>query len=896
MRVFKEIGIALLELALRAAISLRYRVEVKGLEALKKSRLDCSKGILFLPNHPAIMDSIILFSYLWRKFRMRPLTVEFMYRNPAVKVFMKLIQGVPIPNFDTSVNQLKQKRAAEALNTVGEGLRQGESFLIYPAGNLKSSGKESIRGSSAVHTVLQQCPDTNIVLIRTTGLWGSFLSRAQLGRSPSLADIFRDGFQVLLKNLFLFAPRRNVLIEIESNPSDFPRRSTRPECNRYLENWYNRYPDAEGKVEPSEPVRLVSYSFWKDETPQLYQPKIRESRSAGPVSAEAMQKISAEIRKILGDPRLEISPGMNLAHDLGMDSLNIADLSSYLLKNYEIDDFRPETLETVQDVLEIAGGERVDSHASKLLSNHRWPDEVNRPIPIPPDGATVPEAFFRTCDRMGDYAACGDDVSGVLSFKKMKLAVLVLAEYFRTLPEERIAVMLPASTGAFIAILALQTAGKIPVMLNWTLGPRYLEAMMRISGAKRIITSWRFLDRLAHVDFGATIDQMQFLEDIREALTVKVKLKGAINSKRSARALEASFRLDQDKPCVILFTSGTEAQPKCVPLSHSNVLSCVRPTIARLGKLQSDEVAYATLPPFHSFGFVAVGLLSILSGAKTAFYPDPTDGASLAEGIDRWKATVFPSPPSFIKRVFGSAREGQLKTVRIFISGAEKAPREILERIAQLGVRFIEGYGITECSSTVTATDIEGPSRGLGKFLYHYEHCTIHPETTEILPEGEEGEICLRGPNVFGGYLGEASSPFIERAGKKWYRTGDLGRIDSDGYLFLSGRLKRFAKLGGEMISLGAVEEALSHALKEKGGGEIEGHSLAVCAEEEGGKARLVLFTVPLIEKEEANEFLKKAGFSNLIKISEVRQVKEIPVLATGKLDYRQLQSFLKKE
>ncbi len=887
----------LLAVLCRWVLCLRYRIEVRGMELVAPEKLNSKQGILFLPNHPAQIEGLFLYVYFWPKFQMRPLTVEYTYRLGFLRPFIKLIRAIPIPDFNTSVNQLKIKKANDAMATVVGSLKSGDSVLLYPAGNMKTGGKEIIGGASSAHALIQECPDVNLVLIRTSGLWGSSFSKALIGQAPDLGQMCLEGIKTVFKNLIFFTPRRKVIIELEMNPSDFPRGGSRVEINRYLENWYNSYPDEQGNRAESEPLKLVRYKFWSQELPEVFQTKKKMIAGDVEVSEETRQNIYHEISRILDTPSLRIEPGMSLSYDLGMDSLNIADLGAYLLKNYELEQSQIEQLETVQDVLDIAGGAKLIDSSIPQVGVFHWPDEKGRPEPFLPEGKTLPEAFLATCERMGSFSCAGDDLSGVLNYQKMKRAVCVLAEYFRTIPEDHIAVMLPASVGTFVTILAIQFAKKIPVMLNWTLGPRYLEEMMRITGAKKVITSWRFIDRLSHVDFGSLIDQMQLLEDIRQGLSFKMKLRGAFLARKKASSVLKAFNLrdlDRNSTCVILFTSGTEAAPKCVPLSHENLLSTIRLSFDALEDLRSSDCAYIILPPFHSFGLIVTGMLSLLTGVKTAFYPDPTNSAALAEGIERWKVSLFPAPPSFLKRLFNLAKAEQLKGIRIFISGAEKMPQEVLNRIASSGAKYLEGYGITECSSTVALTRPSIPQKGVGILIPHYEFCTIHLETRELLPSGAEGEICLRGPSVFKGYIGSNRSPFIEIQGKSWYRTGDIGRIDKEGNVYLSGRLKRFTKMGGEMISLGAVEEVLIKELIEKGKISPDIHSLAVCADERTeGSSKLILLTTISIDKETANEILRKAGFSNLIKISVVKKVDEIPILATGKMDYRKLQAFL---
>ncbi|HSX26009.1 MAG TPA: AMP-binding protein [Chlamydiales bacterium] len=881
---------------LRALLSLRYKVTIEGLEQLDPERLQGKEGILFLPNHPAHMDPFMIFIWLWPKFRMRPLAIEYIYRHPLLHPFIRMVGSLPVPNFGTGINQLKIKKAQESVQLIAAGLKKKENFILWPAGRLKSSGKEVLGGASSAHALIQECPDANVVLIRTSGLWGSSFSRALTGRSPEPAKTFLNGIKYIFTNLIFFTPRRKVYIQIASNPEGLPRSGERLDFNRFLESWYNQYRDDEGNVHEVEPLKLIPYSRWNPKLPEVYQPK-KKSAAEGEIPEKIREKVVQEIQRILDKPNLEIKPEMNLAMDLGMDSLNIAEMIAFISHNYDVGEVHPDEMETVQSVLELAAGVRVSDDSDREVSQFTWPEESHRPPPSLPEGKTFIEVFFNACARMSSSAACGDDVVGVLSYSRLKLAVLVLSQYFRTLPEQHIAILLPSSVGAYVAILAIQCAGKVPVMLNWTLGPRYLEEMMKTSGAKRVISSWKFLDRVSNVDFGKLSDQFELLEDIRKNLKLPMKLKGAFLARCSPSFILRSLKLkklNENSPAVILFTSGTEASPKGVPLTHKNILTNQSSTLQCI-HLKKTDVVYGILPPFHSFGFSVAGTLPLFAGVRVAYYPDPTDSFALAEGIERWKITLFLSPPSFLKGLFHAAKDKQLRTVRYFVTGAEKASPELIKKSEKLGAKFIEGYGITECSPVLALTRINLPPKGVGQLLPDVEAITIHPETLELLPKGKEGELCFRGPNVFHGYLGNPRDPFIEIEGKKWYRSGDIGYFDSQGNLILSGRLKRFTKVGGEMISLGAVEEVLIQEFSKRGQVQSDLPTIAVIADERNpDKSQLILFTTLDLTQEMANEILSHSGFSRLIKIASVQKVEEIPMMGTGKTDYRRLQSLLK--
>ena len=254
--------------------------------------------------------------------------------------------------------------------------------------------------------------------------------------------------------------------------------------------------------------------------------------------------------------------------------------------------------------------------------------------------------------------------------------------------------------------------------------------------------------------------------------------------------------------------------------------------------------------------------------------------------------------PTFIKGLFKFATPEQLKTMRLCVTGAEKAPPELFEMLASVGKpdAALEGYGITECSPVLTMNRVERRKRGVGQALDNVELCVVNPDTLELRPPNTQGLILARGPNVFSGYLNPGlEPPFVTVNDKVWYRTGDLGELDEEGYLTISGRMKRFIKIGPEMVSLSAIEDALLQIAPSKGWPTSqEGPTMAVCAkEQEGEKARIYLFTKFPITLDEVNKALKEAGFSNIIRISAVQQIDDIPIMGTGKVNYRTLESAL---
>lgn len=887
---------------IRALFCVRYKIKVVGEKGLNRKKFHNKAGILFLPNHPALVDPIFLFIILWPKFQMRPLVIEYIYRQKFIGFFMKVTRSLSVPDLDTSLNELKIMKTEKVLDEIVHDLKNGENYLLYPAGKLKGSGREIIGGSSATHTILQKVSNVNVMLIRVSGLWGSSFSKAYTQKSPDFNTVFLRNLKNLLKGLIFFLPKRRVLIELELAGKDFPRKGTRLEVNRYLESWYNQYPEdinvKNSKRVESEPLQKVSYRFYKHKVLKPFSPKKEKiADSKAPYSKEVEEAVIKELNRI--QPDLKISPELYLANDLGLDSLDIAELITFLNLHFHVRDLHPEDMQTVGDVVRAASGGTRKKKSNGPVSNHNWPQEEGRTKPEI-KGDTIFESILQTTDRLKNYAAVGDDLIGVISYQKVKINAIALSLEIKKMPGKYIGVMLPASIGADVIILAVQLAGKVPVMMNWTLGSRFLNHMMELTKAKKVISSWRFLERLSGVQFGSLVHKLVLIEDVKNAMPLSSKLKALYLSKRTTPAILKALNLDKikgDDEAVILFTSGTEANPKGVPLSHKNILSNLRASMQCVN-IVSKDIMLGILPPFHSFGFTVAGLLPLMYGIRAAYFPDPTDSHAVAEAMGRWKTTIICSAPSFLKGILSVATGEQVKTMRIFVSGAEKTPEELFAKVKKMGdnKELLEGYGITECSPVIAIAREKEPPKGVGRLIPGVAAITVHPESREVLPVHSEGELCFSGDNIFHGYLGEKKNPFFSHADKKWYCSGDLGYLDQDGYLILSGRLKRFVKVGGEMISLGAIEgELLKHLTKEKVSLGDEPALAILANEEKGERAELFLFTTLSLDKGKLNKALKEAGFSLLVKISHVKKVGEIPLMGTGKIDYRTLQKMIKK-
>jgi long-chain-fatty-acid--[acyl-carrier-protein] ligase len=511
-------------------------------------------------------------------------------------------------------------------------------------------------------------------------------------------------------------------------------------------------------------------------------------------------------------------------------------------------------------------------------------------------GETVPEAILNRVVWSPRDVAAADDLAGVLTYERLLTGAVTLAHRFRPIPEENVGLLMPASVAGSVALLGLHLAGKLPVILNWTTGPANMGHAVNLTGVRRVVTSRKFIDRTHIAVPGA---EFLYLEDVRKTVGRFEIFRRFLTVRLApgwlARKALARLHADPDRPAVVLFTSGSEKAPKAVPLTHANVIADMRAALPLL-KLDRTATVLAFLPFFHSFGHTVTGLFPLFGGVKVVYHPDPTDAAGLVRKVATYKPTAVASTPTFLGYMLERARPGDLDSLTLIVVGAEKCPPGVFRKAAELAPNavVVEGYGITECSPVVSVNPVDAPKPGtIGKPVVGVDAAVLDVETGERLPHGERGMLHVAGPTIFPGYLGhDGPQPFKEFDGKRWYVTGDLASVDDDGYLLFHGRLKRFLKAGGEMISLPALEEPFAKLYPAT----EEGPRVAVEGVDEDGHRRIVLFTTEDISLKDANAVLQREGHRGIMRLDEVRKVERIPVLGTGKTDYKVLRGMIAQE
>ena len=467
-----------------------------------------------------------------------------------------------------------------------------------------------------------------------------------------------------------------------------------------------------------------------------------------------------------------------------------------------------------------------------------------------------------------------------LTYGSLVLGALVLGRKLaaQTSPRETVGLMLPNVQGMAVTLFGLSAFGRVPALLNFTAGTKNLRAACDLSGLKTIVTSRRFVDQAKLDEELAAMAEGRrviFLEDVRKELTSWDKALGALSALAPGH-VHRRHGIAPDDPAVVLFTSGTEGTPKGVVLSHANLVSNARQIFQlAAGFLSERDIIMNPLPAFHSFGLTAALLMPLLHGMKVVLYPSPLHYKQVPKFIGEMGCTFLFATDTFLQGYARAADEGDLKSVRFVVAGAERVKPATRKMWEPYGTTILEGYGCTECSPVLACnTPVAMGDGTVGRLL---PGIAARLEPVEGIHEG--GRLVVRGPNVMAGYLLADRPGQIAPPESGWHDTGDIVTI-TDGFVSIRGRAKRFAKLGGEMVSLAAVESMIA--------GLWPGHNHVVVALPDARKGeQLVLVTEkPNAERKSLQDEAKVQGFPELWTPRAILVTQSIPVLANGKIDY----------
>lgn len=467
---------------------------------------------------------------------------------------------------------------------------------------------------------------------------------------------------------------------------------------------------------------------------------------------------------------------------------------------------------------------------------------------------------------------------------KMTLALGRLANKI-TQPREHVGVLLPNMAATMGLMLGLSANRRVPCMLNYTAGTEGMQNACHAARVRTIISSRAFLQKAGLVDVVAGLRGLDivYLEDLRPRFGLLDKL--WLMGFALWFPLAAVPRGNTEDAAVVIFTSGSEGRPKGVVLSHRALLANVDQILQVLSIGPQDKV-FNCLPIFHSFGLTAGTLLPLVSGARLVLYPSPLHFKEIPKLIGQTQATCLFGSSTFLSHYARNAEPDDLKSLRYVVAGAEKLAEPVRQTWRQrFGVDILEGYGATE-TAPVVSVNLPASNRPgtVGPLLPQIE-ARIQP--VEGITRG--GELHIRGPNLLSGYYyydrpGELSPPWSD-LGDGWYNLGDVAELDAKGYLTILGRLKRFAKVAGEMVSLEVVE-GLARSVS------AEAMHAATRVPDPGRGEAIVLFTTdPELDRDALTQAVKSQGLPEITLPRRIRLVESLPVLGTGKVDYVSLES-----
>jgi acyl-[acyl-carrier-protein]-phospholipid O-acyltransferase / long-chain-fatty-acid--[acyl-carrier-protein] ligase len=504
--------------------------------------------------------------------------------------------------------------------------------------------------------------------------------------------------------------------------------------------------------------------------------------------------------------------------------------------------------------------------------------------------SNVLSAILASAHQLPKQIVLEDASNQALTFRKLIVAADVLANPLANAlsPEaEPVGILLPNVNALPVSLLSIWKLGKVPAILNFSTGTATMLACAQLAGFKYIITSRAFLERakLKVEPFIEAGIKMIYLEDLRNKVTGSQKFSSLLKITLNPRSFMREG-IAPDSTAVILFTSGSEGMPKGVELTHRNLLSNMRQMLAATDITDKDRL-FNCLPLFHSFGLTVGLLLPLVRGLYVFIYPSPLHYRIIPAALYDRDCTVFISTNTFLNGYARKANPYDFRSMRYLFAAAEKLQESTAQTWSQkFGVRVLEGYGATECSPCLSVNTPLSPKYGsVGRLLPGLEY---RLEKVEGVEDG--GRLLVRGPNVMRGYLNpDANAKFKALDG--WYDTGDIVSVDSEGFLFIRGRLKRFAKVSGEMVSLTAVEDALAGAFPQYG----MRCQVAVIARPDEGKGEVLIAVTnePKLQMDEIRAAIRAKGLSNLSVPREIKVVREIPKLGTGKINHRELVKLL---
>lgn len=496
------------------------------------------------------------------------------------------------------------------------------------------------------------------------------------------------------------------------------------------------------------------------------------------------------------------------------------------------------------------------------------------------------DALIDARARYGDKEILEDQDRHPLTYTGLIRAAFVLGRKIAamTQPGERVGVLLPSSAGVVVTFFGLHAFGRVPVMLNFTSGEANLNAALKTAGVTKILSAKRFVTQAKLDDLMTALGEVAeiiWLDDVRKTIGLADKLYGL-----SAGMAPRRFRVktDPDSPGVVLFTSGSFGAPKGVVLSQRNLVANARQVAAHI-ELKPEWVMFNPLPTFHSLGLTGGVLLPLLQGMKAFEYPSPLHAKQITDLLPQVKASILFATDTFLNQYARVAEPDDFATLQFVVAGAEKVRDETRQMFNTKfgGVELLEGYGATEAAPVVAVNHPDRNRPGtVGQIMPGMEY---RLDTVPGIEGG--GQLFLRGPNVMAGYISPNDPKGIEPLAGGWHDTGDIVDIDDEGYITILGRVKRFAKLGGEMVSLLAVEDMAGAVWPDNR------HAAVSVPDSKRGERLILVTDHEGAASAQLSEWARDNGAPELAVPKKIIKIAVIPVLGTGKTDYVAIQKLV---
>lgn len=891
----------------RQILKLRYQVNINWVE-----NLDKNKPILFFPNHPWLIDPQILFSFISKYVPMSPVVTEWYFDDPVLWIMFRWIWAVKM-NDSKKWNTTKED-IYNILSNITDWLNSWKNVLIYPSWQIYSQWHESIIWKQSAYNIIKILRENKqytdlykeiqIMWIRTKWLWWSMWTKSREWVNPNFFKTLFYGIWLLIANLIFFTPRRQVNIDLVNLTDEIKQNAEQKDLNafnKFLEDFYNQWWE--------EQIRYLRHYFYRDDVKDRKEPELIEwshkslqkksNYNIDEIDELVKSKIIAKISEMKEINADSINHESNLILDLYFDSLDLAELKSYVQTIFEWASNPPILdLKTVWDMFLMAIWK---SDSEEALKDCNWWNVVDERNAVEKIENLYPaiewkdelyEFFQRNginilgllkrefaSDRKFPYVY--DNIFWLQSRWDFLVKAYLISDYVRKIEWKYVWIMLPSVSSSSILIVATYLAWKIPVMLNWTLWESSFDHCIKFSKTNVILTSANFYEKVQNDWLEKHKWIMMFLEEMLKDISLLKKITALFKSHL--------FMIPKlEKEAVILFTSWSESLPKAVSLTHLNIIENIRWAL-QIFRLRKDDILLWFLPPFHSFWFTVNTIMPLITWIRVVYTPDPNDSKTILEIIKHTKVTSITSTPSFLKMIMRQAWDDDLKSLRYVVVWAEKCPDDVFEnfeRLAWKDSKILEWYWITECSPVISLNPLEKQKKwSVWVSIKWWVIKIISLEDWSEVEVNSQGMIYFKANSVFEWYMDESiEPPFNEIDWESYYKTWDLGYLDEDGYLYITWRLKRFVKIAWEMISLPFIEWILIKKYWTE---------IAVEALEQNWNAKIVLFATEDIAVEEANDFLRNNWASNLIKISEFQKIDEIPVLWTGKIDYKELKKLI---